>query len=107
MRSAPGTYSAGACIPSAGACIAVAGDAAAIVLRAPWCLACSGCPQPSIRCPEGEHQSTRRRISVDRCFRSLDTELAGRNPEEVGNDVVLVLVVMTALAFDFTNGFHD
>jgi PiT family inorganic phosphate transporter len=25
----------------------------------------------------------------------------------VGNDVVLVLVVITALAFDFTNGFHD
>jgi len=25
----------------------------------------------------------------------------------VGNDVVLVLVVVTALAFDFTNGFHD
>jgi PiT family inorganic phosphate transporter len=25
----------------------------------------------------------------------------------VGNDTVLVLVVITALAFDFTNGFHD
>jgi inorganic phosphate transporter, PiT family len=25
----------------------------------------------------------------------------------VGNDVVLALVVVTALAFDFTNGFHD
>jgi inorganic phosphate transporter, PiT family len=25
----------------------------------------------------------------------------------VGNDAVLVLVVITALAFDFTNGFHD
>jgi inorganic phosphate transporter, PiT family len=25
----------------------------------------------------------------------------------VGNDVVLVLVVITALSFDFTNGFHD
>jgi PiT family inorganic phosphate transporter len=25
----------------------------------------------------------------------------------VGNDVILVLVVITALAFDFTNGFHD
>jgi PiT family inorganic phosphate transporter len=25
----------------------------------------------------------------------------------VGNDLVLVLVVVTALAFDFTNGFHD
>jgi len=25
----------------------------------------------------------------------------------VRNDVVLVLVVITALAFDFTNGFHD
>ena len=23
------------------------------------------------------------------------------------NDLILVLVVMTALAFDFTNGFHD
>jgi inorganic phosphate transporter, PiT family len=25
----------------------------------------------------------------------------------VGNDLILVLVVITALAFDFTNGFHD
>jgi inorganic phosphate transporter, PiT family len=25
----------------------------------------------------------------------------------MGNDVILVLVVITALAFDFTNGFHD
>src|SRR5580658_10735214 len=25
----------------------------------------------------------------------------------MGNDTVLVLVVITALAFDFTNGFHD
>ena len=25
----------------------------------------------------------------------------------MGNDVVLVLVVITALGFDFTNGFHD
>jgi PiT family inorganic phosphate transporter len=25
----------------------------------------------------------------------------------VRNDTVLVLVVITALAFDFTNGFHD
>ena len=41
------------------------------------------------------------------CFRSLDAEFAGRDSEEVGNDVVLGLVVITALAFDFTNGFHD
>ena len=41
------------------------------------------------------------------CFRSLDAEFAGRDSEEVGNDVVLGLVVVTALAFDFTNGFHD
>jgi PiT family inorganic phosphate transporter len=25
----------------------------------------------------------------------------------VGNTAILVLVVITALAFDFTNGFHD
>jgi len=25
----------------------------------------------------------------------------------VGEDVILVIVVGTALAFDFTNGFHD
>jgi Protein of unknown function (DUF3349) len=25
----------------------------------------------------------------------------------VRNDLILVLVVITALAFDFTNGFHD
>src|SRR6266568_4786628 len=67
----------------------------------------SGCHQPSIRCPEGERKSNGRRISVDRCFRSLDTEFAGRDSEEVGNDVVLGLVVVTALAFDFTHGFHD
>src|SRR6185312_13183642 len=67
----------------------------------------SGCHQPSIRCPGGERKSNDRRISVDRCFRSLDAELAGRDSEEVGNDVVLGLVVITALAFDFTNGFHD
>ena len=24
-----------------------------------------------------------------------------------GSDVILVIVVITALAFDFTNGFHD
>jgi inorganic phosphate transporter, PiT family len=41
------------------------------------------------------------------CVRSLDAEFAGRESEEVGNDVVLGLVVLTALAFDFTNGFHD
>ena len=29
------------------------------------------------------------------------------DPFEVGNDTVLVLVVITALGFDFTNGFHD
>src|SRR6266704_428209 len=67
----------------------------------------SGCHQPSIRCPEGKRRSNRRRISVDRCFRSLDTEFAGRDSEEVGNDVILGLVVVTALAFDFTHGFHD
>ena len=47
------------------------------------------------------------RISIDRCFANLDIELASRDAEEVGNDVVLGLVVVTALAFDFTNGFHD
>src|SRR6202789_4593570 len=25
----------------------------------------------------------------------------------MGNDVIIVIVVVTALAFDFTNGFHD
>jgi inorganic phosphate transporter, PiT family len=29
------------------------------------------------------------------------------NTARVGNDFLLVLVVITALAFDFTNGFHD
>jgi PiT family inorganic phosphate transporter len=29
------------------------------------------------------------------------------DPFDVGNDTVLVLVVITALGFDFTNGFHD
>src|SRR5947209_801269 len=46
-------------------------------------------------------------IAGEYCFRSLDAEFAGRDSEGVGNDVVLGLVVITALAFDFTNGFHD
>src|ERR1700691_1042599 len=28
-------------------------------------------------------------------------------PGPVGKDLILVLVVLTALGFDFTNGFHD
>src|SRR5260370_5695815 len=76
------------------------------------CCFCTGgresdCHQPSIRCPEGERKSNRRRISVDRLFRSLGGEFGGRDCEEVGYDVVLGLVVITALAFDFTKGFHD
>src|SRR6059058_5461865 len=46
-------------------------------------------------------------IAGEYCFRTLDAEFAGRDSEGVGNDVVLGLVVVTALAFDFTNGFHD
>src|SRR5258707_15206089 len=30
-----------------------------------------------------------------------------RHQERVSNDVILVIVVATALVFDFTNGFHD
>src|SRR6185437_11512947 len=30
-----------------------------------------------------------------------------QEPVAMGSDVVLVIVVATALAFDFTNGFHD
>src|SRR5689334_10923362 len=77
--------------------------AGSIRLRTPRALGVSlpGCRQPAIRCPEGEQRSNRRRISVDRCFRSLDTEFAGRDSEGVGNDVILGLVVVTALAFDF------
>src|SRR3984885_5745471 len=33
--------------------------------------------------------------------------MPGRDAERVSNEVVLVLVVITALGFDFTNGFHD
>src|SRR6516162_6321066 len=33
--------------------------------------------------------------------------LPGRYLPRVGNDFILVLVVITALSFDFTNGFHD
>ena len=38
---------------------------------------------------------------------TLDRALWDCNSECVGNDLVLVLVVVTALGFDFTNGFHD
>ncbi len=30
-----------------------------------------------------------------------------REPERVHNDLLIALVIVTALAFDFTNGFHD
>src|SRR5580692_8763202 len=33
--------------------------------------------------------------------------MPGRDAERVSNDTVLALVVITALGFDFTNGFHD
>jgi PiT family inorganic phosphate transporter len=38
---------------------------------------------------------------------SLDGRLVDCHARVVGNDVLLALVVITALAFDFTNGFHD
>src|SRR6202035_2350672 len=37
----------------------------------------------------------------------LDTADPPEHPGGVGKDLVLVLVVVTALGFDFTNGFHD
>jgi PiT family inorganic phosphate transporter len=37
----------------------------------------------------------------------LDTAGHGGDAVGVRNDVLLILVVITALAFDFTNGFHD
>jgi inorganic phosphate transporter, PiT family len=37
----------------------------------------------------------------------LDTNIAREDASAVGNTTILVLVVITALAFDFTNGFHD
>src|SRR5579859_4828863 len=39
--------------------------------------------------------------------RLLDRNIAGEDPTAVGNTTVLVLVVITALGFDLTNGFHD
>ena len=33
--------------------------------------------------------------------------MSARDPFRVSNDVVLALVVVVALCFDFTNGFHD
>src|SRR5580658_8734108 len=42
------------------------------------------------------------------CLRSLSTLLSlVEDPGRVGNTAILVLVVITALGFDFTNGFHD
>src|ERR1700691_1019026 len=37
----------------------------------------------------------------------MDGDSPARDAVRVRNDVVLVLVVVTALSFDFTNGFHD
>jgi inorganic phosphate transporter, PiT family len=37
----------------------------------------------------------------------LDTAYLREDAGRVGKDLVLVLVVVTALGFDFTNGFHD
>ena len=37
----------------------------------------------------------------------LDSKIAGRDASPVGNTAILVFVVITALGFDFTNGFHD
>ncbi len=37
----------------------------------------------------------------------LDSKITGIDAIPVSNTFVLVLVVITALAFDFTNGFHD
>ena len=39
--------------------------------------------------------------------RRLDGCPTPRDTAGVGNETLLVLVVVTALAFDFTNGFHD
>src|SRR5271170_6206395 len=38
---------------------------------------------------------------------AIDRNIPGRDAMGVGNTAILVLVVITALAFDFTNGFHD
>src|SRR6201992_1400266 len=38
---------------------------------------------------------------------NLDKGTVRVEPGRVSNDVLLALVVVTALAFDFTNGFHD
>src|SRR6201993_1602747 len=38
---------------------------------------------------------------------NLDKGTVRVEPGRVSNDVLLVLVVVVALAFDFTNGFHD
>jgi PiT family inorganic phosphate transporter len=40
-------------------------------------------------------------------LRRIDIKIAARDAMHVSNDAVLALVVVTALAFDFTNGFHD
>src|SRR5579859_5489029 len=37
----------------------------------------------------------------------LDKNIAAEDASPVGNTAILVLVVITALGFDFTNGFHD
>ena len=40
-------------------------------------------------------------------WQAIDTRWAGSDASRVGNTAILVLVVITALGFDFTNGFHD
>ena len=40
-------------------------------------------------------------------FLGLDSWFRAGDAVFVRNDLILVLVVITALCFDFTNGFHD
>ena len=62
--------------------------------------------RPARRHPlEGHLRAPRR---GDRRLRARGQHARGhRHQELVSSDVVLVIVVVTALAFDFTNGFHD
>ena len=58
-----------------------------------------------LRAPRGGDRRLRARGEHARGHRDQE-QLSGKH-DPMGDDVVLVIVVATALAFDFTNGFHD
>src|SRR5207248_9230659 len=56
---------------------------------------------------EGHLRAARGRHRLDRDRRLHSRGHSHQERVEMSGDIILVIVVGTALAFDFTNGFHD